>query len=362
MKTLSIGIGFVDDRRDGSSWLVNGHAQNVKFLHDLFLLMGHAPVFIVPSDEVRERNIQGRVYRQIDTKSATQGEIQFDIVIEASHTMSEDERSAYRKNSDAKIISIRYGNTFFIDVESVFVKKDLEGTVHVSKPDMIWTSPHYERYSQYLSCLYHAECQIAPYIWEPHFAPNPFNATNFDDVLDIYVMEPNFSVIKNALIPMLIIDQMFLENPDAFVKATICNARDFQDTPGFLNNFVRNLTSQHGPNDKVFFADRGGIGDVFKRPGVLLGHHHQNALNYLYFEALYMGLPLVHNSEFMKDVGYYYDEFDISSGKRALLEALTNHHYSSSMKAAKPFLQQYSIHNESVQESYQTLLEQALKS
>ena len=43
-------------------------------------------------------------------------------------------------------------------------------------------------------------------------------------------------------------------------------------------------------------------------------HHWENGLNYLYYDVLYGGYPLIHNSEFLKDVGYYFDAFDVQSG------------------------------------------------
>ena len=54
-------------------------------------------------------------------------------------------------------------------------------------------------------------------------------------------------------------------------------------------------------------------------------HHWENGLNYLYYEVLYGGYPLIHNSEFLKDYGYYYDDFDAESGADALLSARAEH-------------------------------------
>ena len=37
-------------------------------------------------------------------------------------------------------------------------------------------------------------------------------------------------------------------------------------------------------------------------------HHWENGLNYLYYEVLHGGYPLVHNSACLKDWGYYYPD------------------------------------------------------
>jgi hypothetical protein len=54
-------------------------------------------------------------------------------------------------------------------------------------------------------------------------------------------------------------------------------------------------------------------------------HHWENGLNYLYYEALYGNYPLVHNSAFLQDLGYYYPDFDAEAGAAALLTALADH-------------------------------------
>jgi hypothetical protein len=54
-------------------------------------------------------------------------------------------------------------------------------------------------------------------------------------------------------------------------------------------------------------------------------HHWENGLNYLYYEVLYGNYPLIHNSGFLKDLGYYYPDFEAELGGEALLTALREH-------------------------------------
>ena len=42
-------------------------------------------------------------------------------------------------------------------------------------------------------------------------------------------------------------------------------------------------------------------------------------------EALYLGLPLIHNSEALINLGYYYPDFDIDMGAKQLKSAIINH-------------------------------------
>ena len=71
-----------------------------------------------------------------------------------------------------------------------------------------------------------------------------------------------------------------------------------------------------------------------------------------------MDLPLVHNSEFLKDVGYYYPDYDIQLGAAQLLRALTEHDTNiETYKArASTLLWQFSPDNPLVKEGYERLL------
>ncbi len=41
-----------------------------------------------------------------------------------------------------------------------------------------------------------------------------------------------------------------------------------------------------------------------------LCHQWENAQNYVYYEALHAGYPLIHNSHLLDDCGYRYHNFD----------------------------------------------------
>jgi hypothetical protein len=57
----------------------------------------------------------------------------------------------------------------------------------------------------------------------------------------------------------------------------------------------------------------------------VVSHQWQNDQNYMYLDALYGGYPLVHNSSWMREAGYYYPGFDAQEGARQLLLAAQKH-------------------------------------
>ena len=88
-----------------------------------------------------------------------------------------------------------------------------------------------------------------------------------------------------------------------------------------------------------------------------MSHQLLNALNYTYLEALYFNIPLVHNSEYIKDAGYYYPDYDTILGAKALHEALTYHdkNLNDYQTRAQRVIDRYSPNNPLVIERYKKL-------
>ena len=57
----------------------------------------------------------------------------------------------------------------------------------------------------------------------------------------------------------------------------------------------------------------------------VVSHHWENGQNYVYYEALHGGFPLIHNSDFLGSCGYRYDNYDPEDGGMALLRAKAEH-------------------------------------
>jgi len=57
----------------------------------------------------------------------------------------------------------------------------------------------------------------------------------------------------------------------------------------------------------------------------VVSHHWENGQNYVYYEALHGGFPLIHNSDFLGGCGYRYNNYDPEDGALALLRAKAEH-------------------------------------
>ncbi len=102
--------------------------------------------------------------------------------------------------------------------------------------------------------------------------------------------------------------------------------------------------------------------DAVSRYGnTIVSHQIENELNYLYFEALYLGLPLIHNSNLLSSYGYYYPKNDTQMAANQLKNAFLNHEdqLSAYKGDAQQLFEKHSPYNLSNIKGYMHLLNSA---
>lgn len=362
MANYKIGI-TVGASINASILFKTGVPQNIVFLYELLKLLGHEVTLLSetppPSETVSLS--ENRTY-PIKSITSVFKPSKLDVVLEMGMVLTPNARMQL-SSSGCKIISVRCGNSLIIDMEDFFTKSTQTGGFQHVKAglDHIWILPHHTHQKTYLESLLDSKASVMPYIWEPFFLnTDKFNPSKFLPAPNIYIMEPNISVLKNALIPLTILNNQYKFSPSSFNQAFIVNGHKLQSDQYFLNNIVTNLDALNPKlaKDKVFFTPRCQLQEALTRPDILLSHQWLNGLNYLSLEALYLGAGLVHNSEYLKELGYFYPDFDVYLGQKALNDALKNHEFNflTQRKQNRNFLKKYSISNCDVQAKYSKLL------
>jgi hypothetical protein len=358
MKNINVAITIRNDQPLNQTLFGNGLSQNVKFLYDILELIDCSPYFLVDTSSPHNSIVlKDKTYDAYTIAEVIESKRHTDIALEAGVTIAKEQRDLLKNTFNTKIVIVRYGHSMFMDMEQMCHPETMSGGLHVAKPDAVWASPHFIKAFSYLETIYDAPVSIGPYIWEPDFVSKDHDRTYLDKP-DIYVMEPSISLLKNALIPIAIIEKTYREQPDSFGKAMILNGTHYNQSNYFLDNIARNMKSLIAENNKVYFTGRYGFDDVFKRRDILLGHQFECELNYLYLEALYKNIPLVHNSPAFCEVGYYYPEFDVNVGRFQLAAAINDTQYDENKNVE--FIYKYSIHNSANQARYLELIESIL--
>ena len=73
---------------------------------------------------------------------------------------------------------------------------------------------------------------------------------------------------------------------------------------------------------KAFFESRWRFSTITKHAQIMFHHHFENGLNYTMLEAATLKLPIVHNSEFMPELGYYYKRANMTDAASQIEAAL----------------------------------------
>lgn len=136
------------------------------------------------------------------------------------------------------------------------------------------------------------------------------------------IFEPNVAVGKNCLIPMLACEHAYRTKPASVEHMMVMSSSAMKDHQTFLR-FALNLElTQHR---KASFEPRCPFATIMAqhRMNCVVTHHIEWGQNYLYYDTLYGGYPLFHNSEYLRDagVGIYYEGFSAKQGGEAMVEA-----------------------------------------
>lgn len=195
--------------------------------------------------------------------------------------------------------------------------------------DEIWAPEHHNNSMEYINNYYNPEIQIksVPYLWDSSFV----NCSDKKDLAEfkknekksVIILEDNRYAFKNSLIPIMICEKAFHSRPELFEAISVANTQSVKK-----NKSAMHFLSELDINTKNKLHLTGSwntINFISKIGKYVLSYQENNNLNYLFLECLYLGIPLIHNSEYIKSYGYYYDGISLSFGANQLINALVNH-------------------------------------
>jgi len=339
----------------------NGLQQNIIFLAKLLKDLGHNPMIAVSHDI--EECIDPPTDIIILHKDEFKDLGKIDYLLQTGWVVSDKDIDLLKsKNPSCKNIHIHYGNRLLADVEQC--KWD-NIALSPYRTDEVWVSPHYDFSFEYFKTFYKTQKVFElPYIWSPDYAIMHNNILekagrscfyNPDRVKNIAILEPNLNMTKNCIPSIFIVEEVFRQNASCFQDLTVYCSSKIRDKK-YFRSLMWNLDITR--NGRIYFADRKKFASIFSQEcNVVVSHQLLNALNYTYLEALYFNIPLVHNSEYIKEAGYYYPNYDTQKGGAALYDALTYHdkNLDKYKQEADRVLFKYSPKNPGVQERYRKL-------
>lgn len=255
-----------------------------------------------------------------------------DAVIDMGAQLPRPWHDAFRARG-GRCARMRASNDYVIDIERAMFDKPAASTNTGTTYDAVWTLPQYERSCRdYFSLDLRAPVRIVPHLWTPLFVQKaietlppdkPYGYRAGRSAWRVCSFEANVSMVKTCLIPMLACEEAYRANRSMLEMLHITNTQTLKDHAQFVAMANTLDVVQHG---LASFDGRFATYEFMAHHGdCVVSHHWENGQNYLHYEILYGGYPLVHNSEFIKDCGYYYPDFDCQAGGQALLRAFMEH-------------------------------------
>ena len=360
-------IGVTINVGRSSIW-ANGVNQNAIYLSMLLKACGHDSNLIY---YISETNKTEEVINEIPSgvngieieESYTQ---KFDVIIQAGLTIESHMMDRWKaKNKDLKYVAYECGNHFFIDSEKILYNAFNPGSLknfHTPIPDQVWVIPQHEN-----SCLayfkFRKQCQrgtVVPFTWNPmliekYFKEKQYKTYQPRDIQKVAVMEPNFSLIKNCIFPIVSLEK-YINEYDKLNKVYLIGGTRIKDNEEF-KNLIRHTSLLK--NNILTAEPRISTGKVIhNHADVVLSWQWENNLNYLYFDVAWMGWPIIHNANLCKDVGYYYETFDDEGTCEALNNVIKKHNKDKGyLDRMRSIIDRYTINNKQLILDYNNLLD-----
>ena len=343
----------------------NGIHQNAIILGEALEKAGYKVFYIGRGDKATTHpDLEGRL---IHSKQCT-FEKGLDVVIGVSWGAPPAWRELGRKKN-TKYVSIQYGNKFESYQEEFVGLRETNSPLCLSMAgqDQVWISPHFaQNLGWYEAIAPSVETKVCPYVWNERFfmercetfkdRRDPF----FNDEVDmrkISIHEPNLSQTKCLVTPLAITGLFKRAHPDLITDCYVLNASQLNENERYIDYItalgLKDVISSDSRRSTPFMTTQ-------RYTGIPVFHQRNCDLNYIYLEFLHLGYPIVHNSDAMKGVGYYYEKDNVTQGAEQLYMASSTHrdNIKEYKEKAKETVWKYHSDNPANIEGYAKLIEE----
>lgn len=355
-----MNIGITIDLKTGL--FTSGVNQNAIYIANLLKELGHN-AYLIHLEDQKLQDIKG--INAINLQDSF--DIKFDLVIQFGFAMHQWIMDKYvSKNNNLKLVAYECGNKLIMDMESMIFRDDDKFIVSDrAKPDQIWSIPQMEKtnldYYKFINKQENAT--VVPFVWEPLAIQDLMQekgATTYTkrDIKSIGVLEPNLSVMKNILHPIVSLERYYSTNKD-IDKVVLFSAEKLKKNNTFIELTHMMELAKDG---KVFVNPRDTIVQALnKLVDIVFSWQWENNLNYLWIDVAWMGWPVVHNGSLCQDIGYYYNEFNASDAVAQLKKAIETHNDDDKyIDRNREIIKRYTHKNPRLLEQYAKLLDDVI--
>lgn len=370
MKPLKVGITVAAGQEAHSALWSSGISQNIVYLA---MLMQRLPsvetcvLVVCPPGVADGPHALGELYGLTSLQLGEAAE-SLDVIIELGARAEVAWMEPFRARG-GKLVSYMAGNAMAMNFEDLANDVGYGDYINETGFDAVWITPqHWRMNHAYCAVTRTPNVVITPHIWHPmcltasaaRLGVNPFWRPPSSPAWRIGIFDPNVNALKTFHFPLLVCENAYRGGPEMIDRVLMFSANHLMGNTHF-EQFC--AATDLGRANKVFAEERFLVAQMLgSHIDAVVTHQWENALNYLYWDVLYLGWPLIHNSPDFADVGYYYPAFDPIAGGAVLRAALVSHEreWMRRRPAVLETLWRFNIDNPAVQAQHARLLEQLM--
>lgn len=333
----------------------NGCVQQGIFIKQLLDNIGYASSYV--SIEKKYKQIHD-IHEPVEYIDHTSDLSQYQTFIFVSLNLVSPENDMIINNIKKHgivCVNVLCGNLFILHQEEfVFGQHNiLEKFLH-SFYDEYWVLEMYAFMTEYIELITDKPTYLLPYVWNDTILKKYLMNHKLEMTIDyhqvcrekinILIFEPNMSIHKTSLIPLLIAEKYNKQYGNKLNKVYVfCGNEVVKNKNG---GFIKSLSLYE--EKKIESYGRLVMPSVIalirnsnRYINVVVSHNIMNPLNFLHLELLSIDIPIIHNCKPFSENKLYYDDFTLGSAVDLVETVRTNYYINSKYLSAK-----YRIHKE----------------
>ena len=180
--------------------------------------------------------------------------------------------------------------------------------------DCIWTARAED--SELLKVLSKKPVEVIPFYWSPWHLAGAESCGEYDETWRVYIMENN-TRINSSCIPSLMICEDLIEG-GSVEKIYVLNSERLVESEYFKVNLKKSLTE-----DYYDFGGRLKTVDIaLSERSCVLSHlrFEDSVPKSALLDLVWLGVPVIHNSKWLRDFGHGYEELYYEGGSESSLQ------------------------------------------
>lgn len=259
------------------------------------------------------------------------------------------------KKFNLKIVNIICGNLYILHQEEfVFghhniIKNYLENYINEQ-----WILEMYDYSKDYVQMITKTQSKITPYVWNIDFI-DKYIKNNYllktindnNEKINLLIFEPNMSIHKNALIPLLIAEEYYNKYNNINKVYIFCGDKVISNQNNSLINNLKLYKDKriecYGRIVMPYIIDV--IMKNNKYMNIVLSYTLMNNLNFLHLEMFHLGIPIIHNCEPFKNNNLYYHDNNLYDAVELIENTRLNFNKLQYKENCKKIIDKYSYDN-----------------